>query len=233
MADIHSKSRGGGGPEPPAIVENAVAEEREEPSDDGLVVWSQVLGVHITMFNTFGYEMAWLEAQNYYTKTLGQPLPKILVVVYLQAVGLLIGMFYYRWPNAGDFRHLYAMGTLLLILGISTASSSTTYWQLFFSQGVCLGIANTLLCGYASGMLSTYLYNDKTLALGLALAGAPTGVIVFSLVIRRMLARVGFAWAMGVVGFISAGTLLCANWTLRTEPVPGKDKSMVQFWNGR
>ncbi|KAG0641641.1 hypothetical protein HOY80DRAFT_1038554 [Tuber brumale] len=228
MAGINSnQSGGGGGPSQQAVVGNPVA-GGEELSDDGLVVLSQVLGVHLTMFNIIGYANSWPETQPYFAETLGQSLSKISVVVYVQIFGLIMGMFFCpTLTNPRDFRYLYGMGTLLLIIGITTASSSATYWRLFFSQGVCVGIANALLCCYAAAMILTYFNNRKFLALGFALAGGPTGGTVISLVIRRMMERVGFAWAMGAVGFISAGTLLYANWTLRTEPLPGGDDESI------
>ncbi|RPA95459.1 MFS general substrate transporter, partial [Choiromyces venosus 120613-1] len=171
--------------------------------------------------------------QSYYVETLGVSLSAISWVGSMQIFILFfLGTFTGHGLDAGYFRHLYAAGTFLLLLGIFMTSLATEYRQLFLSQGVCIGIANSLLFCPTLGLVSTYFNKKKSFAVGLAVVGYATGGIVLPLVVQRLLPRIGFAWTIKVVGLITvitAVTMLCSNLMFKPRLVPRKAGSIVEW----
>ncbi|KAG0125924.1 hypothetical protein HOY82DRAFT_672800 [Tuber indicum] len=198
-------------------LEGPIAEQDEpivtgEPPDGGLTAWLQVLVVHITMFNILGNINCYLESRSYYAETLGSSPSAI------------------SWVRSdpSHFQYRYATGTFLLLLGIFAAPLSTTYWQLFLSQGICVGIANGLLSYNTFGLISAYFDKNESFAAGLALAGSALGKAVPPLVIEKLLPRIGFVWAIRVVGLIATITMLGSNLVLKPRKV-GREVKRALF----
>ncbi|KAG0639365.1 major facilitator superfamily domain-containing protein [Tuber brumale] len=225
MADPHSKQPRERFSGVLKSLEDPIAEPDElivvgKPPDGGLTAWLQVLGVHITMFNILGNINCYLESQSYYVETLGASPSAISWVRYVHSFGLLfVGISTSRGPDPSHFRYRYAAGTFLLLLGVFTAPLATTYWQLFLSQGICVGIANGLLSCNAFGLISTYFDKNENFAIWLALSGSALGKVIPPFVIEKLLPRIGFAWAVRVVGLIAAITMLGSNLILKPRKV--------------
>jgi MFS family permease len=93
------------------------------------------------------------------------------------------------------------------LLGVFTLSFATTFWQVLLAQGVCMGIANGLLFVPSLSLIASYFSKRRGLAMGIAGAGSSTGGVVFSVIFRQLLPRVGFGWACRCMGFV---VLACA-----------------------
>lgn len=82
------------------------------------------------------------------------------------------------------------------------------YYQVLLSQGILSGLGMSLLLVPSTAIVPTYFTQNRALAVGLANTGASLGGIVYPILTRRLLARVGFSWAMratALVVFVTTG----------------------------
>lgn len=80
--------------------------------------------------------------------------------------------------DAGYFRAVFLLGTVLLGVGIFAISVCSEYWHFLLAQGLCLGIGHGCLFCPTLAVLSTYLLRRRALALGIAACGSVTGGLV-------------------------------------------------------
>lgn len=173
------------------------------PPDGGLAAWTQVLMGHLIVFNTWGYINSFGVFQTYYVATLGHPPSDISWVGSVQIFLLFfVGTFSGRATDYGLFRITFLIGSILQLIGVFMTSLSTKYWQLFLAQGICTGLGNGLIFCPALSLLSTYFSRKRSLAIGIAAAGSATGGVVFPVIVRQLLPKLGFPWTVRVVGFV-------------------------------
>ncbi|KAI1769140.1 MFS general substrate transporter [Hypoxylon sp. FL1150] len=190
---------------PPSEIETAPVEGTVdvEPPPDGGRGWVQVFVGHLALFNTFGWFNSYGIFQDYYTAELHLPLSAVSwtgsVQVFLLAC---IGMFSGRLFDAGYFRSLIAIGSVLQLLGVFTASIATEYWQVFLAQGMCGGIGAGILYCPIIACVATYFSKKRALAIALVTSGGATGGTVFPIIAQQLSDKVGFPWTMRVMGFV-------------------------------
>lgn len=154
-------------------------------------------------FNSWGYVNSFGLFQAYYTTTLNQAPSKISWIGSLQIfLTLFIGTFSGRAMDAGYYRHVACAGMGLQVLGIFMTSLVTEYWQLLLAQGICQGLGNGLVFPPTVALVSTYFVKKRAVAISCMTCGTATGGIVFPLVARQLLDKVGFAWTIRVMGLI-------------------------------
>ncbi|KAK6380101.1 hypothetical protein LTS17_005289 [Exophiala oligosperma] len=95
------------------------------------------------------------------------------------------------------------VGALLVLVGLFTLSLSTAYYQIFLSQGVCIGVGGGLLYVPSLALVSTSFKKRRALALGTLTCGIGIGGVVYVAVFQSLLPRVGFAWTVRVLSFIA------------------------------
>ncbi|TAQ84213.1 hypothetical protein B7494_g7469 [Chlorociboria aeruginascens] len=133
-----------------------------------------------------------------------------------------IGTFTGRLTDAGYFRSVFLVGTLVGTIGLFMTSLSITYWQLLLAQGVCCGIGNGCLFCPTLALLSTYFDKKKSLVMAIAAAGSATGGMIFPAIVKCLLPGIGFPWTMRALGFIQLACLAVCS-----VPFPAKPKSSV------
>ncbi|KAI2782994.1 MFS general substrate transporter [Daldinia loculata] len=173
------------------------------PPPDGGAGWIQVFVGHLALFNTFGWFNSYGIFQDYYTEELNLPLSAVSwtgsVQVFLLAC---IGMFSGRLFDAGYFRSLIMIGSILQILAVFMASIATKYWQLFLAQGVCGGLGAGILYCPIIACVSTYFARKRALAIALVTSGGATGGLVFPIIAQQLPEKIGFPWTMRIMGFV-------------------------------
>lgn len=180
--------------------------------------------------NTWGFINTFGVFQTYYATALSRPPSDISWIGSVQIFLLFfIGTLTGRLTDAGYFRQVLLLGSIFQIIGIFTSAQATQYWQLFLSQGICLGLGNGCLFCPTMAVLSTYFHKKKMLAIGVAACGAATGGLVFPSMARELLPGVGFAWTMRAIGFIQLAVLVVANACLRTRIPPRRTGAMVEW----
>lgn len=168
--------------------------------------------------------------QSYYVTLLGRS-PSEISWIGSMAVFLLffIGAFTGRLTDAGYFRPLIVVGSVLSILGIFMTSLCTQYWQLLLAQGICTGIANGCIFCPTLAVVSTYFQKKRALVLGIAACGSATGGLVFPSMVRQLLPTVGFGWTVRAIGFVQMVLLIVANVLLKPRIRPRKTGPLVEL----
>lgn len=199
--------------------------------DGGLTAWIQVLCTHLTIFTTFGFFTSFGVYQTYYENTLGIAPSTISWIGSIQVFFLFgIGAFTGRATDAGLFRPVYIAGTVFQLVGVFTMAESTKLWQLFLSQGVCLGLANGLQFCPSMALVSTYFVKRRAFALGFTALGSCTGGVVFPIVVQQCLPKLGFPWTIRIIGFIMLFLNIITISLFRTRLPPRKTGPIVD-WN--
>ncbi|KAF3763588.1 MFS general substrate transporter [Cryphonectria parasitica EP155] len=179
---------------------------------------------------SWGYINSFGLFETYYSTTLGLPPSTIAWIGSMQVFLLFfIGTFTGRLTDAGFFRPVFAVGTCFTMLGIFTTSVCTSYWQLFLSQGVCMGVGNGCLFCPALATVSTYFHKRRSIALGITACGSATGGLIFPAMARQLLPTVGFGWTIRAIGFVQLFGLVLASLGLKTRVPPRKSGALVEW----
>jgi MFS family permease len=175
----------------------------DSPPNGGLVAWLQVVGGFLIYFSTWGLISAFPVLQTYYESgTLFEASSSNISWIgsiqsfLLQLTGVLSGPIYDR----GYMRALLLAGSFLIVFGLMMLSLCTQYWQALLSQALCIGIGAGLLFVPTVSLIPTWFGTRVGLAVGIAASGSSIGGVVYPVVLSRLLAQVGFAWAVRAVG---------------------------------
>ncbi|KAJ8107844.1 hypothetical protein ONZ43_g6610 [Nemania bipapillata] len=211
-------------------------EEPPPPPDGGLhanvlaSLWTQVAMGFLVLFSTWGYANSFGAFQAYYTETLPESPSSISWIGGIQVfLSLTIGILSGRLLDAGFFLPTFFVGVVVQVLGIFLMSISTQYWQLFLTQGVLSGIGAGIYFTPAISLVNTYFEKRRGLAVGLATAGNSAGGIVYPLVVRELIPKLGFAWTTRVIGFLNVALLSIALAFMRPRMPPRKSGPFFEF----
>ncbi|KAF4869481.1 MFS transporter asaE [Colletotrichum siamense] len=206
------------------------ADADEPPPDGGLQAWTQALMAHLVVVNTWGTINSFGIFQTFYRDYLSRPASDISWIGSMQVFFLfVVGVFTGRLTDAGYFRTVFGIGSALVVLGSLTASFATEYWQLFLSQGLCIGLGMGGLFCPVMAVLSTYFKRRRNLAIGIAISGSATGGMIYPVMARQLLPKIGFGWTMRVMALVQLVTLLVANIFMRSRLRPRRAGSLVEL----
>jgi hypothetical protein len=168
------------------------------PPDGGLQAWTQCFCAWLVIMNTWGFVNSFGAFQTYYSTILpGIPPSTISWIGSVQAfLMFFLGAFSGRALDAGYFLPTVLVGIFFQLVGIFTMSFASKYWQLFLTQGILTGIGGGIFFCPAMGLLSTYFQKRRGLALGLATTGNSMGGIVYPVIVRQLLPKIGFGWTV-------------------------------------
>ncbi|CZR49575.1 uncharacterized protein FPRO_15934 [Fusarium proliferatum ET1] len=213
------------------------------PPDGGSKAWMHTVFLHIVCFNTWGVNNSFGVFQQYYAAELlsSQSQSTISWIGSVQVFCLfVIGTFSGRATDMGYFRITFIIGVFFQLLGILMASLGSSYYQIFLSQGICVGIGNGLVLVPSMAVTSTYFSTKRAIAISIGSSGAATGGLVFPVLTERLIAAqgAGYGWAMRCIGFVMLLTYIpCLIWySPRLAPRksgPLIDPSAlreIQFW---
>ncbi|KAF4883257.1 Aspyridones efflux protein apdF [Colletotrichum fructicola] len=200
------------------------------PPDGGRWAWLCVLGTHLVVMNTWGVINSFGVFQSHYAQTLRRPPSDISWIGSIQIFLLFfIGTFTGRLTDAGLFRPVALVGSILVVLGSIATSFSTQYWQIFLSQGVCVGLGNGCLFCPTIALVSTYFQKRRSLAIGFTACGSTTGGVLFPAIVRQLLPLVGFGWTMRAIGLVQLVALTIALLSLRPRLPPRTTGKLVEW----
>ncbi|KAF3801404.1 Leporins efflux protein lepC [Colletotrichum gloeosporioides] len=200
------------------------------PPDGGLWAWLCVLGTFLVVMNTWGVINSFGVFQSYYVTALDRPPSDISWIGSINVFLLFfIGTFTGRLTDAGFFRPLSISGAILTVTGTLATSACRQYWQIFLAQGICVGIGSGCLFCPAVAIVSTYFNKRRSLAIGITACGSGVGGILYPVLVRQLLPRVGFGWTMRTIGFVQGGGLAIAVAVLRPRVLPRKTGQFVEW----
>lgn len=89
-------------------------------------------------------------------------------------------------------------------------SLSTQYWQIFLTQGLCIGFGCGMLFIPSMALIGRSFVKRRSIAVGCTTCGAPIGGILYTILFEACLPKLGFAWTARVLGFFMLGTYMIA-----------------------
>ncbi|GJD00553.1 riboflavin transporter MCH5 [Colletotrichum higginsianum] len=113
---------------------------------------------------------------------------------------------------------------------ITACGAQVEFYQMLLSFGVCGGISAAFLFNPALSAIGHWFCERRAFATGVACTAGGLGGIGFSLIIQYLAPRIGFPWAMRIIAFLSAGSLIVTNVFLRKRlPPKRKSKALIDF----
>lgn len=133
-------------------------------------------------------------------------------------VGWITGMYtflaLFLGIQTGPLMDLYGARRLAPIAAVLTIpmffilAECTEYWHFMLCLGVLGGIGGATTSTVAVAVVGKLFVRYKGLAMGVALAGASVGGLVFPLMLRSAFPVWGWQWTMRAVGFVVAGVMI-------------------------
>ncbi|KAG0132928.1 major facilitator superfamily domain-containing protein [Tuber indicum] len=112
---------------------------------------------------------------------------------------------------------LLVSGTVSMVASLTLTSVSQSYWQFMLSFGILGGVGTSLIVTPAVASIGHWFLKRRAYATGVATTGGSVGGIIFPLIIQSATPRVGFGWAVRIVGSVCLLLLVLANWLIRTR----------------
>ncbi|KAH8082425.1 MFS general substrate transporter [Cristinia sonorae] len=203
--------------------------------DGGRKAWLTVLGAFLALLCTFGQLTSFGTFQSWYAdhQLLHLPPSTISWIGSLQFwVFFFSGGFIGRFYDSSGPKVLMIPGTLLLTLSVMLTSICTKFYQYLLCQGALFGIGVGLLFYPSLAAVSTYFLRYRATALGIAFAGSGVGGVIYPIMLRRLFATCGFAWAVRISGFITLALCIvatCAVSTRLEKPSKGAEQPWFDF----
>ncbi|TVY30845.1 putative transporter [Lachnellula hyalina] len=178
-----------------------------DPSQDGLYSWICVACVFLLNMHTFGINGCYGIFLSYYLSS--NTFPGATYIDYALVNGLSISQALFVSPLVTYTTRLYGTRTTLLIGSFLEASAligasfSTSIWHLFLSQGVCSGWGMGFLFLGTIGIVPQWFTKRRSLAAGLASAGAGTGGLVYNLAANAIIRNISLRWAYRILAIIA------------------------------
>lgn len=131
-------------------------------------------------------------------------------------------------------RWLLYCGTVVFVFGIMMTSLLTQYYQYILTQGFVTSLGSSAVSTTAMACIMTLFKKKRATALGLAVSGSAAGGVVLPIMMTQLIPRVGFSWAMRIVGilFFALCGIACVTVKsrLKPKPAPLKLKDYTMPW---
>ncbi|KAJ0164014.1 Riboflavin transporter MCH5 [Colletotrichum tanaceti] len=131
--------------------------------------------------------------------------------------------------DRGYLRALLVVGTVCVVLGHVVLSFCHPYWEVLLAEGFVIGTGAGCLFLVCISTLPQYFDKNLGLAAGIASSGSALGGLVYPVVIYHLVDRIGFAWAVRVVGLIALVTLMVPLFAMKARVKPGRPRSFVDW----
>ncbi|CDO68627.1 hypothetical protein BN946_scf184996.g58 [Trametes cinnabarina] len=196
--------------------------------DGGLRAWLAVIGCASGACATFGFVNAWGVFQAYYEEeilsgtspstiawigsiqasTIAQDeMMLAMLTVQQYALIFLPGLVVGRIFDMGWTKTPLGVASAVIVAVTFLTAECTEYWQFLLCQGIALGLACGVIFGVIMGCPAHWFKRRLGLALGIMALGSSLGGTCFPIAVRNLVQRVGFKWAMRILGFIEIALL--------------------------
>ncbi|KAI9721174.1 MAG: hypothetical protein M1828_005281 [Chrysothrix sp. TS-e1954] len=175
------------------------------PTDGGRKAWLAVFGGWCCLFVSFGWIVSIGVFEAYYKihQLHAYSLSDISWILSTEIFILLfLAPFLGAVFDSYGPRYLLIFGTLCQTFGIMMLSLSDRYYQVFLSQSVVSAIGAAALFYAGNNAAATWFVKRRVLAMGIVASGSGLGGVVFPIVFIQLTGRIGFGWAIRVIGLI-------------------------------
>lgn len=184
----------------------------------------------ISCLVAWGFVNSWGVFQTYYTDSLPEDQSTISWIGSLQVWMIFaVGVFSGRALDAGLFLPTFAIGSAVSIVGVFATSVCRNFWQLLLAQGVCTGLGCGIIFCPVMGVVTQYFDRRRALAVAIVSIGTCAGGIVYPLIVKSLLPRIGYGWTVRVLGFVNLVCLVAAGAFLRPR-LPRRQGGPVVEW---
>ncbi|PNY29105.1 Riboflavin transporter MCH5, partial [Tolypocladium capitatum] len=139
-----------------------------------------------------------------------------LQVFALMALSVIIGPLY----DLGHARALLLAGTLLLVAGFMLTSVATRYWHVLLAQGLCMGLGACCLSVPSMAIVPMYFRRRRARAMTIATVGSGLGATLYPLMFEQLQGRLGFGWAVRIMGLVALALCVFAMIVIRPLAQP-------------
>lgn len=104
-------------------------------------------------------------------------------------------------------------------------SSNQVYYQVLLSQGVMAGLGMGLTLVPQMATVASYFKRKRSLAIGIVTTGGSVGGVIYPIVFRLLMAKIGFHWStralalIAFIGLVSASLILKQRQDIINRPV--------------
>lgn len=191
--------------------------------DGGTAAWTVLLGTWCIFFSTFGLCNSVGVFQTYYvTQALTQYSSSSIswIISFMLWVLNFLPIFWgFAFDRFGPKWMLWG-GTIIYIFGLMMLSLSTQYWHFFLSMGLVCPIGASAINTAGMSSLVTWFHRRRALVFGIMMSGSSVGGIVLPIMIPKLVASIGFPWAIRAVSLVFLALLAVACLTIRSRLPP-------------
>ncbi|KAK1593465.1 major facilitator superfamily transporter [Colletotrichum navitas] len=173
--------------------------------DGGAEAWSMVFGGWLTLFCTFGLINCVGVFQAYYMQGPLREYPPSTVAwitstqVWTQTfMGVVFGRLYDSYGP----KYLMYGGTVVYVFGLMMTSLSTQYYQFILAQSIVSSVGSSACFNAAMASVTSWFFRRRAAAFGIMVSGSSVGGVVLPIMMSKMIAQVGFPWAIRAVAFL-------------------------------
>lgn len=191
--------------------------------DGGAAAWTVLLGTWAVFFSIFGLGNSVGVFQTYYVTQGLRAYPSSSISWIISFMLWVLNFLPIFWGFAFDRkgpRLLLCLGSATYVLGVVMVSLSTEYWHFFLAQGLLMPIGGSAVNTAAMSCLVTWFHRRRALVFGIMMSGSSVGGIVLPIMLTRLIARVGFPWAIRAAALVFAVLLSVACVTIRSRLAP-------------
>jgi MFS family permease len=186
--------------------------------EGGLQAWLVVAGSFCVIAGSFGFQSSigifqsyWLMHQlsSYSSSEVGWiSAVNIFLALFL---GVQIGPMFDRWGP----RWLLLSGSVAWVASLFTMAQCETYWQFMLVFGIVAGVANALLTTTGVAVIAHWFEAKRGQANGIVFIGSSFGGITIPLIMRPLLDKLGWAWAIRVLALVILVLMVIGNVLIR------------------
>ncbi|KAI0866804.1 major facilitator superfamily domain-containing protein [Xylaria cubensis] len=193
--------------------------------EGGPEAWLVVLGAWCAMIPSMGLLNTLAILQAWVSENQLPNLPESSVgwifstyAFFLYFTGAQTGPIFDAYP----VRMLVIPGSIGIVASMFLFSVSKEFYQYLLSFGVLGGVSASLLFNPSISAVGHWFLRKRALATGVACTAGGIGGVVFPLIILYASPRLGFGWAIRIVGFICLAAGVAASCLLRKRLPPNK-----------
>ncbi|KAF9075382.1 major facilitator superfamily domain-containing protein [Rhodocollybia butyracea] len=201
--------------------------------DGGLRAWLVVFGCFLYACTVFGFGLNWGVLQDYYHTTM---FPNTSLGVLSITVGLAnftMNGSSYLFGGLGDrfgYKRMIAISCALAYLCLLASAFATKVYQLFLFQGCLFGISQGIGMPLYYSLCSQWFLKKRGLATGIAVAGSGIGGGIETLIMRKLILKIGYRHTM--IAFSTAHALIWifAWFLIKERAHPGLNPAAKKRW---
>ncbi|KAI5967155.1 hypothetical protein CANMA_003212 [Candida margitis] len=182
--------------------------EVDDYPTDGNFAWVMSMCAMLASFSTWGANAGYGVFLNYYLNS--NTFPEATEYDFALIGGIVVFAANFLAPYSAilnkvlGFRWVLVLGLVFQTLGWIAASFATKVWHLYLTQGVSVGISFSFIFIPSTLVLPTWFVEKKATSMGICVAGAGLGGLIFSLSVNKVIQDTGDQrWALRMVGFVT------------------------------